>query len=256
MFLAYLWNALSSALRSVTKKTMRTKQENQEHFPLHHFQQTLEVSSGKRLKVKINDNRSTMLSVRWEPDYTRVSLHRMFLQAPGNVMEALACYLKGEEKSLSPSIKQFIEENIRHVDYSRTLDRKRLFAQGKVYDLAQLFTELNEEYFDKRLQLLITWFIQPKAKVRSKVNLGLYQDTLRLIKINSILDSREVPRVVLKFVVYHEMLHAVSPPYVDEQGTNRIHSKEFKLLERRFKQYEEAKQWIRTHRGMLFEEIE
>ena len=39
------------------------------------FQERLENSVGSKLRLKINDNRSTMLSVKWDPDCTKVSLH-------------------------------------------------------------------------------------------------------------------------------------------------------------------------------------
>ncbi len=90
------------------------------------FQEQLENSAGMKLHLKINDNRSTMLSVKWEPDCTKVSLHRMFLQAPQNVMQALACYLRGEHKNISPSIKAYIEDNLQKLDYSYQRDLSNL----------------------------------------------------------------------------------------------------------------------------------
>ncbi len=69
------------------------------------LQEQLENRIGTKLYLKINDNRSTMLSVKWEPDCTKVSLHRMFLEAPSNMMQALTCYIKGEHKNLSPKYK-------------------------------------------------------------------------------------------------------------------------------------------------------
>lgn len=226
----------------------------QKDQPLRRLQKSLQNGSGKPLKVKINDNRSTMLSVRWEPDHTRVSLHRMFLEAPTNVMDALACYLKGEEQKLAPTIKQFIEHNIQELDYSRKVDRSRLLTDGKCFDLQEIYDEINAHYFDNKLRLMITWFEQPKSKNRSKINLGLYQDTLRLVKINRLLDRKDVPRYFISFVVYHEMLHAVCKPQVDEAGTNHIHSREFKQQEARFHAYAQAKDWLHRHRYHLFEE--
>lgn len=226
----------------------------QDEYPLRRLQKSLASGCDKPLKVKINDNRSTMLSVRWEPDHTRVSLHRMFLEAPTNVMDALACYLKGSEQKLAPTIKQFIETHSQELDYSQKVDRSRLLTSGKFFDLQEIYDEINAHYFQNKLRLMITWFQQPKARNRSKINLGLYQDTLRLVKINQILDRRDVPRYFISFVVYHEMLHAVCKPQVDDQGTNHIHSKEFKQQEARFHAYAQAKEWLNKHRYNLFEE--
>src|ERR1700679_3373334 len=111
------------------------------------FQEQLESDAGIKLHLKINDNRSTMLSVKWEPDCTKVSLHRMFLKAPLNVMQALACYLKGEHKKIAPSIKAYIENSLQNLDYSHELDLSKLQTKGQVYDLEKIYCDLNHEYF-------------------------------------------------------------------------------------------------------------
>src|SRR5277367_2983041 len=109
------------------------------------LQEELESIAGKKLKVKINDNRSTMLSVKWEPDCTKVSLHRMFLDAPQNIMDELACYLRQESKIISPTVKAFIEDNLKKLDYSHTLNRGKLYQQGNVYNLQTIYNNINRE---------------------------------------------------------------------------------------------------------------
>lgn len=217
----------------------------------YHFLRELEQSSGMKLQLKINDNRSTMLSVRWEPDCIKVSLHRIFLQAPKNVMDSLACYLRREDKSIAPKIRSFIEDNLKKLDYSHELDPRKLYTKGYVYDLQEIYNRVNEEYFNQKLKLNITWFGKLRRN-RSRVIFGLYQDPLRLIKINRLLDSPSFPDYVVAFVVYHEMLHNVCPSYVDEKGIHRVHSEEFKQREKQFRFYNLAQKWIREHRGQFF----
>ena len=159
-----------------------------------------------------------MLSVKWEPDCTKVSLHRMFLLAPQNIMEELACYLRREINIISPSVKAFIEYNLQKLDYSNQLDLNKLKSQGNVYNLQHLYRELNREYFNEKLDLHITWFGKPTQRSRSRVTFGLYHDPLRLIKIHRRLDSPAFPDYVVSYVIYHEMLHHVCPSYVDERG--------------------------------------
>jgi hypothetical protein len=218
------------------------------------FQQKLEQTSGLKLKLKMNDNHSTMLSVRWEPDCARVSLHRMFLQAPQNVMQALACYIKQEDENINPNIRFFIEENLKKMDYSHLLNRKKIYTQGTNYNLRQIYQELNGEYFDNLLKLHITWFGKPSSRNKSRVTFGLFYDPLKLIKINRILDSPLFPDYVVSYVVYHEMLHSVCPSYHDENGMHRIHTKEFKERETEYRYFERAQQWIREHQENLFKE--
>jgi len=216
------------------------------------FQQELENSLGKRIRLKINDNRSTMLSVRWEPDCTKVSLHRMFLQAPQNIMESLTCYLKRERRVMPTNIRAFIEENIKRLDYSHLLDSSKLETVGKIYDLEHFYNEINRDYFNRQLDLSITWFGKPKKKCQRRVTFGLYHDPLKLIKINRLLDQPTFPDYLLSFVIYHEMLHHVCPGYVDDGGMHHIHTKEFKKREVLFQHYEKAQRWIKEHPDQFF----
>lgn len=216
------------------------------------FQEQLENSAGIKLQLKINDNRSTMLSVKWEPDRTKVSLHRIFLQAPQNIMQALACYLNGEHKKLAPSIRAYIEEHVQKLDYSHELDLAQLETKGKYYDLRMIFHSLNKDYFDSSLNLHITWFGENRKKSRKRVTFGLFHDALRLIKINRLLDNPNFPEYFVSYVIYHEMVHYVCPAYVDENGNKHIHSKPFKEREKKFKYYKEAQQWISDNQDYLF----
>ena len=111
------------------------------------IKQQLEYRSGLKLQLKINDNRSTMLSVKWDPDCTKVSLHQMFLQAPKNIMDALACYLQRKNTPMPHRIKSFIDENLKKLDYSHLIDKSKLHTVGETYDLQKIFDDINKQYF-------------------------------------------------------------------------------------------------------------
>lgn len=219
------------------------------------LQKKLEDNTGKKLRVRITDNLSAMLSVRWEPDLVRVSMHRMFLQAPQNVMQALACYIRKRDMSLAPVIKAFIQDNVTKLDYSHLVDDSKLVCQGSYYNIRKIYDDINNEYFRNKLKLNITWFGKPYHKNRTKVTFGLYHDPLRLIKIHRLLDSPSFPNYLLSYVIYHEMLHHVCPSYVDDTGILRIHSKEFKEREVEFNHFDLAQNWIKDHQEYLFSEI-
>lgn len=219
------------------------------------LQRELEASAGMPLQLKINDNRATMLSVRWDSHCTKVSLHRIFLHAPKNVMESLVCYIKQESDHLHPNVKFFIDDNLKKLDYSSRVDRRKLNIKGSHYNLKEIYDRLNREYFDNQVDLLITWFGAAKYRCKSKLTFGLYFDPLRLIKINRFLDNHFFPDYVVSFIVYHEMLHHVCPAYYDAQGKQQIHNKEFKRRESQFKQYHLAQKWIKEHHEYLFNGI-
>lgn len=216
------------------------------------FQKQLEDKMGTKLRLKINDNRSTMLSVKWEPDYTKVSLHRMFLQAPQNIMQALACYLKREDQRIAPSITAFIEKQLPKLDYSHELDLSKLQTRGQCYDIQKIYHDLNQEYFHNALDLHITWFGLGRKKRCNQVTFGLFHDPLRLIKINRLIDNKHFPDYFVSYVIFHEMLHAVCPVVVDERGIKQIHSPAFKKREKTFKYYDPAQKWLQENHHFLF----
>lgn len=217
------------------------------------FQQELETASKKSVKVVVNNNRSTMFSVKWDPHCIKVSLHRFFLDAPANVMNDLACYIKEEGRAItSPSVKSFMEDNMRKMDYSNQLGERQLEVKGEIYNLQEMLRELNRKYFEDKLNLKITWFGKKYQSNKSQVTFGLYHEPLKLIKINRLLDSHEFPEYLVLYVIYHEMLHHVCPSYYDEAGKHRIHNKEFKKMEQKFTMYNQAQNWIKKNKEKLF----
>ncbi len=217
-------------------------------MPLTALQNGLELETKKRIELRLNNNRSTMLSVKWEPNKTKISLHKFFLTAPQKVLESLVKYIKCNRRKMTPDIKSFIEENIRKLDYSHTLDKGQLKVHGKYYNLQKIFDELNSEYFSSKLNLYITWFQQRASKRRSQVTFGTYNEPLKLIKINQLLDSNGYPDYFVSYVIFHEMLHGEMPCYYDKKGRLRVHHKEFKLKEECFRDYDRAKIWIKNNR--------
>lgn len=246
-----LWNDFCN-----NKTTMTMTSECIIADPHTTFQKKLEHSSGVKLKLKINDNRSTMLSVRSATDHTKVSLHRMFLEAPRNVMDSLACYIRGEHESADSAIHSFIESNLKTLDYSHTLDPKSLETRGQVYDLQQIYNRINKEYFQGSVKLLITWFGKHAQKNRSRITFGLYHEPLKLIKIHRILDDYLIPLYVVEYVIYHEMVHHVCPAYVDSNGTHKIHNEAFRERELEFRHYQAAREWIASNQERLFAELD
>lgn len=216
------------------------------------FHTLLETITGRKLKLRINENRSTMLSVRWEPDYVNISLHRIFLQAPTNIMEALACYIRREDRTISKEVRRFIEEKSQGLDYSSSVVSADLKVKGDIYDLSEIYQRINERYFNGKLDLKITWYGRTGRKARRQINLGLYHSLLLLVKIHGTLDHPTVPLYVVEFVVYHEMLHHVCRPTFDKQGTHRIHTPEFYAREKEFLHYEAASKWIKENHDLLF----
>lgn len=115
--------------------------------------------------------------------------------------------------------------------------RKQLTsAQGDVYDLDALFEQLNFHYFFGLMpKPAIGWSLRVSRGI-----LGHYDPSHHTIVLSKRLDSLDVPRFVVEYVLYHEMLH-IKHPTEHRSGRRCVHTAEFKASEKQFDRFKEAK---------------
>ena len=128
----------------------------------------------------------------------------------------------------------------------RSNDRKRSHgrkivttAKGSVYDLEEIFDNLNLWYFREKLpKPVLTWSARDTYRI-----LGHHDSTHDTIVVSRSLDSRDVPRFVVEYIVFHEMLH-IHHPTVHHNGRRYNHTAAFRRDEEKFYHYHEAERWI------------
>lgn len=112
-------------------------------------------------------------------------------------------------------------------------------AKGEVYDLDEIFDDINEIYFrDAISKPVLSWSSGATYRI-----LGHHDSTHETIIISKSLDDRKVPRYVVEYVVFHEMLHIFHPVEI-RNGRRIVHSPQFKRNERTFQYFEQAENWI------------
>ena len=119
--------------------------------------------------------------------------------------------------------------------------RKRIAsAQGHVYDLDEIFDDLNVRFFDGLLgRPQMTWSME-----HARNSLGHYDPAHNAIVVSRVFDRPHVPRYAVEYLVYHEMLHLKHP--VKMRGSRRcVHSREFMTEEKLFPQFEQAKLFLK-----------
>jgi hypothetical protein len=159
-----------------------------------------------------------------------ILLGRLFHRRPSR--EAQACYLA---YVFSPAVRRRTEEA------RRRRGRKRILSpRGRHFDLQEVFQKLNRRCFGGTLRLLrLGW--SPK---RSRSVLGHYDSAHRTITISRALDSPQVPRYLVEYLMFHEMLHIRYP--VERDGYRRVvHSRGFREAEKKFPKYEQARRKLR-----------
>lgn len=120
--------------------------------------------------------------------------------------------------------------------------RKRLeSAQGRYYDLDEVFDTLNLRFFHGLLgRPQMSW-----SGERARHLLGHYDPAHNAIIISKVFDQVRVPRLAMEYIVYHEMLHLKHP--VKMRGSRRsVHGKEFREDEKAFPRIEEARLFLKT----------
>lgn len=147
---------------------------------------------------------------------------------PKGAREAYSSYVKSPE----------VRDKAAHS--KRTRGRKVVTtSKGAVYDLDEIFARLNEEYFAGSIaKPVLTWSANKTYRI-----LGHHDATHEHIAISRSLDSRDTPRYVVEYVVFHEMLH-IHHPTKHVNGRRYNHTAAFKRDEAKFRYFEEAERWI------------
>ncbi len=189
-------------------------------------------------------------TVRLREGRLLVRLSDLFRRAPAPVMEALASILLAKlyrqevPRAARAAYREFSNSpEMRRKDRaSRRKRGRKLLAgpEGDRYDLTLLFDELNREYFKGRLPAVrLGWSLRKSRRI-----LGHFDPSHRSITLSRWLDHPRVPEVVVRYVLFHEMLHAklLARSFFDVRNP---HSRQFREEEQTFRGHEEARNWIR-----------
>jgi hypothetical protein len=186
---------------------------------------------------------SSTIRLRGGKIYARVS--DILISSPRDVLYALACILVSKLYRLkAPKLhERTYREHTLHpsvLDATNTTRRSRGYkvtttSRGETYDLAEMFKELNQRYFSGKLEPpLLSWSTGKTRRV-----LGHHDHVHGAIIISRTLDRDSIPRFVVEYVLYHEMLHVKHPPRV-VSGRTIYHGRPFREDERRFEKFKEA----------------
>lgn len=183
----------------------------------------------------------------------RLRISDLFDDAPACVLEALAVILLSRlySRKVDPRFQRVyrqytlsprMRERSQVARKSRGRPRHRSGPKGRVYDLGALFSELNAKYFGSGLRRpALSWTHRPSRSV-----LGSYEFDEDLISISRDLDSTRVPGYVIRYILFHEMLHVKHGTRIE--GTREIvHPPAFRMDEKRFSHYYEASLWLENH---------
>jgi|ERR1051325_4696487 hypothetical protein len=190
---------------------------------------------------------SSTVRLRQGRIYARVS--DILSDSPNDVLFALACILVAKLYRLKSPKEQnliyrqyILDQSV--MDASDASRRERGYKmttspQGKIYDLNELFDDINRHYFAGQIERpVLSW-----SQRNSRRILGHHDNIHDAIIISRALDSLKTPRYVVEFVLYHEMLHIKHPQRL-VNGRKISHDRRFRDDERRFIFFDSASKWL------------
>lgn len=179
-----------------------------------------------------------------------VRLSDLLQGAPEPVLRAIAhiliakVYRKSIERAHATRYRRYVSSHdlvARARIVRQVRGRKRIGpAQGLVYNLDEIFEELNLRFFHGLMaRPQMSWSAQ-----RARRTLGHYDPAHNAIVVSRIFDHPQVPRCALDYIVYHEMLHLKHPVKV-RGGRRCVHPPQFQAEERLFPELEKAKEFLK-----------
>jgi len=168
---------------------------------------------------------------------------------PSNAQKALAFILVAKllRKKVSPEAREIYSNFIKTqeiralaTENKRARGRKIISsANGDFYNLDEMFASLNGNYFqDKLSKPVLSWSARKTYRI-----LGHHDSTHETVIISKSLDDKKVPKYVVEYVLFHEMLHIFHP--TEHRGGRRFnHTPQFRRNERKYAYFEEAENWI------------
>jgi hypothetical protein len=199
---------------------------------------------GVPVHLTLTDNRATLVSFRRKPEELRVRIHHLFLDAPEDLVRAIAAFVGREDVRAKAVLEAYAREQRARVRRTRRPGAP-LKSRGQCFDLRAIYERLNATYFEGHIQADIGWARRPGHKRRKTIRLGVYDARLKEIRVHPALDQPHVPAFVVDAIVFHAMLHQLFP---EEPGAlHPEHPPEFLERERAFPLLEAARRWQREH---------
>lgn len=203
---------------------------------------SLKKKTNQDFSFEIVENTSTILQIKSSPEgIKKVKIHKCFIHAPEEVIDLLAQYIKGNRKKLQrKKLVMFARKTLSCKPQKKT----KIEHTGKFYDLKSIFDSLNEKYFNNSITSQITFGKRNKKERNRSIVFGNYNPQKNIIRINRALDNSYVPDFFIRYIVFHEMLHA----YLFLNGERfHSHSRTFKKMEKLYPEHKIAENWKREN---------
>ncbi len=216
------------------------------------------------VRVQFGRARRNVVVVRANELGTVVRLNQRFAEAPDEVRDSLIVWMRSGKRARRASaiLDAWVDELGRSLGPPRRRS-VRIEPRGAVHDLAELAREVLAAEFEGELEAdhvaRVTWGRRGTRNgrgARRTLQLGSYDPERDLVRMHPVLDQEAVPRFFVRYVLFHEFLHALIDRTVEAANPRRRrrahHPPEFQRREQAYADFERAMEWQRANLGALF----
>jgi hypothetical protein len=207
-------------------------------------------NSVPELKVEFFAFANVNNTIRLREGRLLVRLSDLLEGAPDGVLRAIAhillakMYRQPIDRGYAARYRKYVGSHdiVRKAHLVRQMRGRKLLRspRGHFYDLDAVFEDLNTRFFHGLMaRPRLSW-----SQTKTRRILGHYDPAHNAIIISRIFDHPAVPRYVLDYILYHEMLHLKHP--VKLRGSRRcVHSAEFQTEEKLFPRAAQANAFLK-----------
>jgi hypothetical protein len=245
--LTFLLEVQPNALGGITATILNSTVRSLDLQAVSHLREALCRLLDRPVDLIITNNVHSMIHARSSRNRYTVRLHHMFLQADTEVLHSLARFIKGRNKKAPAVLRDFVASNSYKIKKACPKSRRTVLRHvGRYFNLILLYNEVNRKYFKNQLDCKITWGARRRVRRQNSIKLASYSDLTKTIRVHPILDSKYVPKYVIKGIIYHEMLHHHLGVEL-HNGRKIAHSKKFRKRESRYHHYHKLQSWKETN---------
>ncbi len=225
-------------------------QPHDEPFCAERWSAYLTLALGRHVRVRFGRARVRVLEARSERGGAMtVRMSALFASAPPEVRDSVAAWLRSGRRARAAcrTLDAWIDAATAALPSARPR-AEQCVAAGAVHDLAELSSELRATCFpptvlEPERWPALTWGRRGRRRARHSLRLGSFEPDTSLVRVNPVLDQAAVPRWFVRYILFHELLHAVLPPRPGPGGRTIHHGPEFRRRERAYADYDRALAW-------------
>jgi hypothetical protein len=202
----------------------------------------------KKIEVDFYKFRSLKHTIEWTPWRIRIRVNEHFRQAPEKILKLLAIILLAKVykirvgRDIRTSYNDYVEILKESLPIKKHNRLDAYTSEGEVFDLVNIFNQLNVLYFENKLRMpILGW-----SRKNSYWRLGFFDKERNLLVISRVFDQPGVPKEIVRYLVYHEMLH-IHFPSERNNGRRVIHPPVFRKTEKQFPGYQDIQNWLKAN---------